>query len=126
MTVYLLHLERPLSRGISPTGQPLVAGHYIGWTDDLVGRLDDHVSTTWQPLPEPVIENGKRRRGEKHGNGATFMGFVNFMKIQWRLARTWDGADPSFEKKLKDYKKAPYLCPVCNPNALNYMRLEAV
>ena len=126
MTCYLLHLQQPLSRGVSPSGTALVAGHYIGYTNDLISRIDAHVSTSWQPLPEPVVENGKRRRGEKKGAGATFMGFVNFMHIEWKLARTWDGADQAAEKKLKNYKNAPMLCPDCDPNALKRMRLETI
>jgi hypothetical protein len=126
MTCYLLHLDKPLSRGVSPTGTPLVAGHYIGYTTDLISRIDAHVATTWQPLPEPVVENGKRRRGAKKGPGATFMGFVNFMGIEWRLARIWEGADQTVEKKLKNCKKASWLCPCCTPNALNHMTLDFI
>lgn len=127
MTCYLLHLEKPLSRGVSPSGTPLVAGHYIGYTEDLISRIDAHVCTTWEPLPEPeILEDGRKRKGHKRGPGATFMGVVNFLGINWKLARIWEGADQNVEKKLKNCKKAPWLCPLCTPNALNHMTLEFI
>jgi hypothetical protein len=130
MTVYLLHLDKPLSRGVrSRDGKPLTAGHYIGFTDDLISRIDDHVSTTWRPLEEPcTTEDGRKLLGVKHGQGSTFMGVVNSKGIDWRLARTWDGelADRSWERKLKKWNNAPRFCPICNPEtALHYMKLPA-
>lgn len=117
MTVYLLHFDQPLPRGVSRKGTPLQAAHYIGWTDDLVGRILDHSETTWESLPEPVItDDSKKITGITHGKGATLMGVANARGIQWRLARTWDGADRTFERTLKNYKNAPKLCPVCNPS----------
>jgi len=47
MTVYLLHFDQPLPRGVSKNGTSLYAGHYTGWTDDLVGRILEHSETTW-------------------------------------------------------------------------------
>jgi hypothetical protein len=116
MTVYLLHFDQPLPRGVSSKGTPLQAAHYIGWTDDLAGRILDHSETTWEPLDEPIVtEDGKKIAGVTHGNGATLMGVVNSKGISWRLARTWDGADHIFEIWLKHQKKAPQFCPICNP-----------
>ena len=40
MTVYLLHLDTPLPRGISKRGTVLTCGHYLGSTDDLDQRLE--------------------------------------------------------------------------------------
>lgn len=58
MTVYLMHLETPLDRGVSSDGKKLEAGHY-------------------------------------------------------------------FERRLKGYKNAPHICPVCDPaHALDRMKLE--
>ena len=128
MTVYLLHLDQPLSRGTSPAGKPLTAGHYIGWTDDLVGRLLAHDDTVWEPLEQPeTTEDGGVRRGKKQGHGSSFIGFVNYMGIGYRLARTWDGetADRALERRLKNAKIAPRLCPICNPEeAMRFYNLQ--
>lgn len=105
MTVYLLHLDRPLPRGISPSGTHLVAGHYIGFTEDLVGRMMDH----------------------SEGRGARFTQVCVERGIDFRLARTWDGMSRSFERMLKTkFKNGRLLCPVCTPNALDHKRLETI
>ena len=123
MTVYLLHFKRPLPRGRSKNGTLLKAGHYMGWTDDLVGRILEHSETTWSPLPEPVVtEDGRKITGVKHGAGARLMGVVNSKGISWELARTWDGADQTAESRLKNRKEAPRLCPKCNPEAYRYAK----
>ena len=127
MTVYLLHLDQPLPRGVrSRDGKPLTAGHYMGYTEDLIDRLDKHASTRWEPLEEPgTTEDGRKLLGTKNGHGSTFMGVVNFMGINWRLARVWEGdqADRIFERKLKNRKNASRLCPICNPNAVRLAKL---
>ena len=119
--VYLLHLSRPVSRGISKRGTQLVAGHYIGSADDLIERLDQHARTTRERLEEPIIlETGEKITGVKHGPGATFIGFVNSQGIGWGLAREWivpDGMERQAEARIKAMKCAPKLCPVCNPDA---------
>ena len=107
MTVYLLHLSRPLNRGVARNGKPLQAGHYLGFTDDLVGRILDH----------------------QEGKGARFTQVCLERGIRWSLARVWEGdqADRTFERKLKNSKHGPRLCPICNPeNALEQMKLECV
>lgn len=126
MTVYLLHLDQPLSRGVSPNGTPLKAGHYIGYAEDLIERIDEHASVMWKPLDEPeTTDDGRKVLGVKHGNGSRFMGVVNYHGVNWRLARVWEGdsADRSFERQLKNRKKAPLLCPICNPNAMRLAKL---
>jgi predicted GIY-YIG superfamily endonuclease len=104
MTVYLLHLNQPLSRGVSAKGTTLTAGHYIGYTSDLVGRIMDHME----------------------GHGARFTQVCVERGVKWSLARTWDGdrADRRFERYLKNMKNAPRLCPICNPKAMNWAKLE--
>lgn len=103
MTVYLLHLDTPLPRGVSARGKALQAGHYIGWTDDLAGRILEH----------------------SEGRGARFTRVCVERGIGFRLARTWDGMGRSFERMLKTkIKNAPWLCPLCTPNALNHVKLE--
>jgi len=105
MTVYLLHLNQPLSRGTARNGKPLQAGHYIGWTDDLVGRILEHLEGKGARFTQVCVERG----------------------IKWSLARIWDGdqADRKFERRLKNRKAAPTLCPICNPEtALRQAQLQ--
>lgn len=86
-TVYLIHLNRPLSPD-SPSR------HYIGYSDDLDRRLDKHIT----------------------GNGSRFMEVAKERRISWRVARTWDGGR-TLERKLKNRKEAPALCPICSGDA---------
>ncbi len=101
MTVYLLHYKQPISRGVSPTGKALEANHYIGFTNDLIQRILEHAE----------------------GHGARFTQVCHEREIDFALARTWEGkgADRSFERRLKNYKKARRLCPICDPGALERM-----
>jgi hypothetical protein len=41
---------------------------------------------------------------------------VNDAGIKWEVARTWTG-DRKFERRLKNGKRAPKLCPVCAGDA---------
>lgn len=102
MTVYLLHFHGALQRGISPTGTPLEANHYIGFTDDLVGRVMQHAE----------------------GQGARFTQVCHERGIDFALARTWDGAGRRLERRLKNYKKARLLCPICSADALRRMNIH--
>ncbi len=74
-----------------PIGNPNTphgqAQHYLGYADDLDVRLARHAS----------------------GNGARLMEV-----IAWQLARTWTG-DRALERRLKQRKNGPRLCPICNP-----------
>lgn len=108
MTVYLLHFNQPLPRGVSKKGTPLTADHYIGYTDDLVGRILAHF--------------------EGKSNAARIMQVLKERGITFSFARSWDGllASRGFERRLKRYGKARLLCPICNPKALNNMQLEYV
>ncbi len=66
------------------------AQHYLGFTDDLASRLEAHAA----------------------GHGARLMSVINSAGITWRCVRTWQG-DRKLERKLKNRKEAPALCPVC-------------
>ena len=66
------------------------AKHYIGFTDNLDARMDCH----------------------RHGHGSKLLKAVNDAGIGYRVVRTWDG-DRSVERRLKNWKKASDLCPVC-------------
>lgn len=105
MTVYLLHLQQPMSRGISPTGRALQAGHYIGFTekDELGDRMARHMA----------------------GNGAAMLRAAVQRNIAWQIARIWKGprATRCFERQLKKRKEAPRLCPICNPGAYQLAQL---
>lgn len=92
--VYLLHFSIPYRH----------AQHYIGWAASVKRRVAHHLNGTGANLPKVVGDAG----------------------ISIVLARTWRGklAGRSFERKLKRYKKAHKLCPICSGNgAKQRMRL---
>jgi len=64
--------------------------HYLGFTTDLPARIADH----------------------RAGVGSRLLQVVNDAGIKWEVARTWKG-DRKFERKLKNRKHTPRLCPVC-------------
>jgi predicted GIY-YIG superfamily endonuclease len=66
------------------------AHHYIGFTTDLEARLKDH----------------------KNGNGARLVEAFTEQGIEFTVARTWSG-DRHEERRLKNMKMAPRLCPIC-------------
>lgn len=70
------------------------AKHYLGWTEHLEERLDCH----------------------RRGDGARIMAVLAEQGIGWRLVRTWKG-DRNLERRLKNRKETPQLCPCCNPRA---------
>ena len=84
MTVYLLHFEQPISPDHT-------AQHYIGFTDDLPRRLEQHRAGAGSRLCEVAKERG----------------------IDFVLVRTWEG-DRAKERQLKRRKAGPRLCPPCN------------
>ena len=104
MTVYIIHLNQPMSRGTNGRGQALSASHYIGYTNSVDRRMMEHAS----------------------GRGARFLEVCRERGIAFEVTRIWEGADRRFERRLKKYKKSKRLCPVCNPNAANCMKLEVV
>jgi len=69
------------------------AKHYLGIAEDLEAQLEEHRS----------------------GNGARLMEVVTEAGIGFVLARTWENQDRKVERKLKNRKEAPRLCPICNP-----------
>ena len=83
MTVYLLHFEEPISR--RHTSQ-----HYLGYAKDLNERLARHQAGDGCRLVQVALERG----------------------ITFELARTWAG-DRTLERKLKNQKNGPRLCPIC-------------
>lgn len=104
-TVYLIHLERPIGAMQSEERRSFFglpphkvedyephAQHYIGWTTNLDGRLDDH----------------------RTGRGAAILRAAGEAGIGWQVVRTWEGGR-DLENKLKARKNARAICPVCNP-----------
>jgi predicted GIY-YIG superfamily endonuclease len=72
------------------------AKHYVGFADDLEARLERHAN----------------------GHGARMLQVCRERGISWTLARTWTG-DRKFERRLKNRKDAPHICPICSGEAAN-------
>lgn len=81
MAVYLLHFEHKLAH----------AAHYVGFTENIVQRLEDH----------------------GHCKGARLMQVIREKAIHYELARVWWGQDRSFERKLKNTHAVKFYCPIC-------------
>jgi putative endonuclease len=90
-TVYLIHFARPLGDLENPRGQ---AQHYLGWSSDPEARVREH----------------------GNGNGAAIMRAVRDCGIRFQIVRTWSGSR-ELERRIKNRKEAPALCPLCNPQA---------
>lgn len=82
--VYLLHFDRPISPGKH------TAQHYIGFAADLAARLEEHAAGHGARLTQVAVKRG----------------------IGWQVARLWRGGR-TLERRLKDRKSAPRLCPCC-------------
>lgn len=82
-TIYLLHFDRPVAEG-----HP--ARHYLGWSKYLPARALAHLRGRGARLTQVACERN--------------IGFV--------IARTWPG-DRTMERRLKNRKEAPRLCPIC-------------
>ncbi|MBI4671769.1 MAG: hypothetical protein HY741_08900 [Chloroflexi bacterium] len=70
------------------------AGHYLGYADDVRARFAEHLRGKGARLTQVAVENG----------------------IALELARVWKG-DRKLERRLKNHKHSPLLCPRCNPQA---------
>lgn len=66
------------------------ARHYLGWAANLDARISHH----------------------RAGTGARLMAVIAAAGIGFVVARTWEG-DRTFERKLKNRKESPRLCPIC-------------
>lgn len=85
--VYILHFER----------KHFHAQHYIGWVSDKKGvesRILKHMSGTGSKLMFAIVNLG----------------------IPFVIARIWPNESRQFERKLKNWKKASDLCPICKAN----------
>jgi predicted GIY-YIG superfamily endonuclease len=87
--VYLLHFTQPIAPGRH------TCQHYMGSAEDLQARLSQHREGTGARLCKVAIERG----------------------ITWELARVWEapaGEGRKLERKLKNRKSGPRLCPICS------------
>ena len=67
------------------------ARHYMGSTNDLIARIAEHRAGRGARLVEVIMQAG----------------------IDFVVARTWEG-DRNTERRLKNRKGSPRLCPICN------------
>jgi predicted GIY-YIG superfamily endonuclease len=79
--VYLIHLNTPYKH----------ARHYLGSTNNLERRLQEH----------------------REGQGARLLQVVGQAGIPWSVVRTWADGGYELEKRLKSRHNAPKLCPIC-------------
>jgi len=84
--VYLLHFDKKYKH----------AGHYLGWTNNLQKRLQQH-------------KDGTRER-------CVLTHVLKLNGIGWKCVRTWEGTRAR-ELTIKSYKNNRRLCPVCDANA---------
>jgi hypothetical protein len=73
-------------------------------------------------------ENSVDNRVERHrrGDGARITQVAVERGIEFELARTWGDVDRSFERRLKNGKNTPALCPICNPETARKNFAEGV
>jgi len=84
---YLLCFHPGLPRG----AQPGASCHYLGWADNVDGRVHLHLAGRASPLVRAAVAAG----------------------LGVALTRVWPGADRTFEAELKRRKEATRLCPAC-------------
>lgn len=69
------------------------ARHYLGYARDIDARIAAHTA----------------------GQGARLMAVCKERGIGFQLVRVWPGANRLDERKLKNRKNGPALCPRCHP-----------
>lgn len=74
------------------------ARHYVGWANDVQARFKHH----------------------QDGTGARLCQVLNTAGITYQIARIFEGADKSFERKLKNTNNTARYCPLCNIKAIEY------
>ena len=92
-TVYLLHYRKAIGNPHCNLGQ---AQHYLGSTNNLAARLEQHQNGTGARITEVFAERS----------------------IDFILVRTWAGSR-DLERHLKSRHNNRILCPLCNPNAMS-------
>lgn len=84
MAVYLIHFSKPLAH----------ARHYLGFAD----------------TPESIPSRLERHRS---GHGAKLTKAATAAGIEFEITRIWVDGTRDFERKLKNQKQGPKLCPLC-------------
>lgn len=74
------------------------ARHYVGYADDVEDRIWHH----------------------RNGTGARLMQVIRDAGIGFQIARIWEGADRTFERRLKNCKHTDRYCPMCHQRARDY------
>lgn len=82
MAVYLIHFDEKLHH----------AQHYVGYTENLEGRMFCH----------------------RNGNGARILNRCNKLGIKYKVVRIWKHAGPDLEQHIKRHKNTKHYCPVCS------------
>lgn len=82
---YLLHFDPPYKH----------ARHYVGYTEHLDVRVEQH----------------------RNGTGANLTAVASAAGCEIKIARVWDNATRALERKIKTSKHHSRLCPICNPHA---------
>ena len=85
LTLYLIHFTAKYEH----------AQHYLGLSNDVERRLEEH----------------------RTGQGNPLMKAVTLAGIPWSVVRIWSDADRMREVQLKSRHNSPRLCPVCNPKS---------
>ena len=82
--VYLVHISPKFKH----------AGHYLGFSTDLAGRMEAH----------------------KAGRGARLLAAASAAGCRLRVVRKWSsaGCGKHFERRLKNSHQLKELCPVCS------------
>lgn len=110
MAVYIIHLQEKLGH----------VQHYTGWAKDVEARIAEHRATTWIPCEPYINEQGKKVSGHKKGDGANFMGVVNYFGIPWEVALVVRTGTRAFERKLKETHSISDYCPLCHKKPRKY------
>ncbi len=84
--IYMLHFHQPYRH----------ARHYVGWTEDLLDRLDRHANGTGARLIEVITQAG----------------------IGFTLVRICEGTRHT-ERAIKNSRCTPRCCPACTPRPCN-------
>lgn len=88
--VYLIHIDAPVGSNRHS------ARHYLGYTNDLRRRFEEHSSGAGSPLLAAAAARG----------------------ISFSIVRTWPEGTRTLERQLKRSRHHTRLCPTCNAAAL--------